>query len=43
MHDIHPDSIQAIPALVAGLQKQGIELVTVSELMRSRANATTRS
>ena len=40
MHDIHPDSIRAIPDLVAGLQKKGMELVTVSELIRSRVNAT---
>ena len=40
MHDIHPDSIRAIPDLVAGLQKKGMELVTVSELMRSRPNTT---
>ena len=40
MHDIHPDSIRAIPDLVAGLQKKGLELVTVSELIRSRVNAT---
>lgn len=32
MHDIHPSTVAAAPAIVDGLQKKGVTLVTVSEL-----------
>lgn len=32
MHDIHPSTIAAAPAIVSGLQGKGMTLVTVSEL-----------
>lgn len=33
MHDIHPTTADALPELLAGLQKEGYEFVTVSELL----------
>lgn len=32
MHDIHPSTVAAVPAILAGLQAKGVTLVTVSEL-----------
>lgn len=32
MHDIHPSTVAASPAILEGLQKKGVTLVTVSEL-----------
>lgn len=33
MHDIHPWTVKAAPAVIDGLQKQGYTLVTVSQLL----------
>lgn len=33
MHDLYPETINAIPAMIDGLRTQGYELVTVTELM----------
>lgn len=33
MHDIHPETVQAVPAIVKWLQQQGYTLVTVDELL----------
>ncbi|GAA1398835.1 polysaccharide deacetylase family protein [Luteococcus peritonei] len=35
MHDIHPWTVKAAPAIIDGLQKQGYTLVTVSQLLGS--------
>lgn len=35
MHDIHPWTVDAAPAIIDGLQKQGYTLVTVSQLLGS--------
>lgn len=37
MHDIHPWTVQAAPAIIDGLHKQGYTLVTVSQLLGSTA------
>lgn len=36
MHDIHPETVDAVPAIIDGLQKEGYELVTVDTLLSSR-------
>ncbi|WP_390406027.1 polysaccharide deacetylase family protein [Lacticaseibacillus jixiensis] len=33
MHDIHPQSVAALPAIIKGLQAQGYRFVTVSQLL----------
>ena len=33
MHDIHEESVEALPAVIEYLQAEGYELVTVTELM----------
>ena len=33
MHDIHEESVEALPAIIEYLQAEGYELVTVTELM----------
>ena len=35
MHDIHPDTVDAVPAVIAALRKKGFTLVTVSDLLGS--------
>ncbi|GAA4372716.1 polysaccharide deacetylase family protein [Paeniglutamicibacter cryotolerans] len=35
MHDIHPSTVAAVPAILAGLKKKGYHFVTVSELLES--------
>lgn len=36
LHDIHPETIQAVPAIVEGLIQKGYKLVPVSELLSRR-------
>jgi peptidoglycan/xylan/chitin deacetylase (PgdA/CDA1 family) len=36
MHDIHPTSVDAVPAIIQGLRQRGFYLVTVSELYAGR-------
>ena len=33
MHDIHEESVEALPTIIEYLQGEGYELVTVTELM----------
>jgi peptidoglycan/xylan/chitin deacetylase (PgdA/CDA1 family) len=33
MHDIHPETVDAVPRVIAKLRKKGFTLVTVSELL----------
>ena len=33
MHDIHEESVEALPTIIEYLQAEGYELVTVTELM----------
>jgi peptidoglycan/xylan/chitin deacetylase (PgdA/CDA1 family) len=35
MHDIHADTVDAVPAVIAALRKKGFTLVTVSDLLGS--------
>lgn len=36
MHDIHPETVAALPGIIDGLQKEGFELVTVDALLSSK-------
>jgi peptidoglycan/xylan/chitin deacetylase (PgdA/CDA1 family) len=36
MHDIHPHTVDAVPAIIDGLRARGFDLVTVSELLGGR-------
>lgn len=36
LHDIHPQTVLAVPAILAGLKQKGFKLVTVSQLLGSR-------
>ena len=36
MHDIHEESVEALPAIIEYLQNEGYELVTVSQLMANQ-------
>lgn len=36
MHDIHEESVEALPAIIEYLQSEGYELVTVSQLMANQ-------
>lgn len=33
LHDIHPTTVAAVPAIIAGLRKRGLTLVTVDQLL----------